>query len=127
LARLLNGAFGVLAAVALAGLVRDHLTPRGGAAAGLVFFTLPITWSLMTRAGSDLSLALYTCLAVSAFFAWRADDRTGDLRRAALCAGFGGGSTLMGPLLPALLGVAVLLVLARRALPLRRALGSAFA
>jgi hypothetical protein len=107
LARLLNAAFGVLAALALARLVGAHLRPRAGAAAAVVFFTLPMTWSLMTRTASDLALLLYAFLAVAAFLAWRADGRGGDLRRAALLAGLGAGTKLMGPLLAVLLGLAV--------------------
>jgi hypothetical protein len=107
LARLLNAAFGVLAALALARLVAAHLRPRAGAAAAVVFFTLPMTWSLVTRTASDLAFLLYAFLAVGAFFAWRAEGRGADLRRAALLAGLGAGTKLMGPLLAVLLGLAV--------------------
>ena len=119
-ARLLNGTFGVLAAVALAALVRRGFGFRSGAAAGALFFTLPITWSLMTRAGADLALVLYTTLAATAFVAWHADGRTSDLRRAALFAGLAGGSKVMGLLVPALVGAGVVATLAWRALPTRR-------
>jgi hypothetical protein len=120
LARLVNGAFGVLAALALATLVRRHLAPRAGAAAGALFFTLPITWSLMTRAGADLAVVLYAASAVSAFLDWQGEGRAGDLRRAAVMAGLAGGSKVMGLLVPALLGIAVLAVLGWRATPVRR-------
>src|SRR5262245_15019985 len=126
LARLLNGAFGVLATLAFARLVGGRLAAGAGVAGALLFFTLPVTWSLMTRAGSDLALLLYSCLAVDTFLAWRADGRGADLRRTALLAGFAGGSKLMGPLLPALVGLAVVGVVARR-LPVRRAVGTAVA
>jgi hypothetical protein len=121
LARLLNGAMGVLAALALASLVRRHMAPRAGAIAGALFFTLPITWSLMTRAGSDLAVVLYTALAVAAWLAWSAGGSAGDLRRAALLAGLAGGSKVMGLLVPALVGAGVLATLAWRTTPLRRA------
>src|SRR5439155_11658060 len=91
LARLLGGTFGVLAALGVARLVRDHLAPRAGAAAGVLFFTLPITWALMTRASSDLALVLYAELAVDALLAWEARGGAGDLARTALFAGFAGG------------------------------------
>ena len=120
LARLLNGAMGVGAALALAALVGRRLAPGAGAIAGALFFTLPITWSLMTRAGADLAVVLYAALATAAFLAWAVEGGEGDLRRAALMAGLAGGSKLMGLLVPALLGAALLAVLAWRAEPGRR-------
>src|SRR5207247_6443166 len=121
---LLNGAMGVAAALALATLVGRHLAPRAGAIAGALFFTLPITWSLMTHAGVGLAVVLYAALATAAFLAWAAEGRGADLRRAALMAGFAAGSKLMGLLVPALLGAAVLAVLAWRAEPRRRLAGA---
>src|SRR5881628_3440942 len=50
LARYLNGAFGVLTALALGALTRRHLGEQSGPAAAALFFTLPITWSMMTHA-----------------------------------------------------------------------------
>src|SRR5207244_8479489 len=91
-----------------------------GAIAGALFFTLPITWSLMTHAGVDLAVVLYTALGTAAFLAWAAEGRAGDLRRAALMAGLAAGSKLLGLLVPALLGAALLAVLAWRAEPGRR-------
>src|SRR2546426_3327786 len=127
LARLLNGAMGVAAALALAALVGRHLAPRAGAVAGALFFTLPITWSLMTHAGVDLAVVLYTALGTAAFLAWAAEGRAEDLRRAALMAGLAAGSKLMGLLVPALLGAALLAVLAWRAAPGRRLARAALA
>jgi len=127
LARLLNGAMGVAAALALATLVGRRLAPRAGAVAGALFFTLPITWSLMTRAGSDLAVVLYAALAAAAFLAWAREGDGAHLRRAALMAGFAGGSKVMGLLVPALLGTAVLAVLVRRGQPPRRLAGPALA
>jgi hypothetical protein len=114
LARFLNGAFGVLATLALAALVRRHVARELAAAVALLFFTLPVTWSLMTRAGSDLPVVLYAALGLAALLDWRASGAAGDLRRAALMAGFAGGSKVMGLLVPALLGLGVVVVLARR-------------
>jgi hypothetical protein len=127
LPRLVNGTFGVLAALALAALVRRSFGFRSGAAAGALFFSLPITWSIMTRAGADLALVLYTALAATAFVVWHTDGRASDLRRAALFAGLAGGSKVMGLLVPALLGAGVLATLAWRALPVRRMVGAATA
>src|SRR5947199_4114686 len=127
LARLLNGAMGVAAALALATLVGRHLAPRAGAIAGALFFTLPITWSLMTHAGVDLAVVLYAALATAAFLAWAAAGRAGDLRRAALMAGLAGGGQLPGLLVPALLGAGLLAVLPRRAEPARRPVRPALA
>src|SRR6184192_3057853 len=127
LARLLNGALGVAAALALATLAGRHLAPRAGAVAGALFFTLPISWSLMTHAGVDLAVVLYTALATAAFLAWAAEGRGADLRRAALMAGFAAGSKLTGLLVPTLLGAALLAVLAWRAEPRRRLAGAGLA
>jgi len=55
-ARVVNAASGVLAAVALASLVRRHLDRRLGVVAGALFFTMPMTWSQMTRSGADMSV-----------------------------------------------------------------------
>jgi len=127
LARLLNGTLGVAAALALATLAGRHLAPRAGAVAGALFFTLPISWSLMTHAGVDLAVVLYAALATTAFLAWVADGSGADLRRAALMAGLAGGSKPMGLLVPALLGAGLLAVLARRAEPARRRVRPALA
>jgi len=90
-----------------------------------VFFSLPLTWSVMTHAGSDLALVVYAGLAIAAFFTWRADGRSADLRRAALLAGFGAGTKLMGPLLAVLLGVAIVVTRARRTRSVPRTLATA--
>jgi hypothetical protein len=127
LARLLGGTTGVLATLALAALARRHLAREAGAVVGTLFFTLPITWSLMTRAGSDLTLVLYGTLALAALLDWIRSTEDGDLRRAAIMAGFAGGSKVMGLLVPALLGIVVLAVLLRRSRPLTRAAASALA
>jgi hypothetical protein len=118
LARLLNGTMGVLAALALGGVAR-RLSPHAGAVAGTLFFTLPITWSLMTRAGSDLAVVLYAALAVGALLDWRVGGRNEDLRRAGLAAGLAGGSKVMGLLVAPLLAIAMLALLVRRATPWR--------
>jgi len=122
LARLMNAVSGVLAAVALATLARRHLDRRLGVVVGALFFTLPITWSGMTRAGADMSVVLYAGLAVSALLDWASDARGADLRRAAVFAGFAGGAKVMGLLVPTLVGLGVLVVLVRQ----RTALGAAF-
>jgi hypothetical protein len=127
LARCLNAVSGVMAALALATLARRHLDRRLGIVAGALFFTMPMTWSQMTRSGADMSVVLYGALAVSAMLDWAAGRRGRDLRRAALFAGLAGGSKVMGLLVPALVGIGVLVVLARRRPPLGRALASAIA
>ncbi|MFN8545927.1 MAG: glycosyltransferase family 39 protein [Candidatus Binatia bacterium] len=125
LARFFNGATGVLAALALARLARRHLGRETGLAAGALFFTLPITWSLMTRAGSDLAVVFFGALAAEALLDWGVSRASSDLRRAAVMAGFAGGSKVMGLLLPALVGVGVLAVLARGGRPWRARLEEA--
>src|SRR5438445_399029 len=74
-ARFLNAAFGVLTALALASLARRHVGADSGPATGALFFTLPINWSLMTRAGSDIPVVLYAVLATGALLDWMASDR----------------------------------------------------
>src|SRR2546430_970859 len=120
LARYLNGAFGVLTALALGALTRRHLGEESGPAAAALFFTLPITWSMMTHAGSDMPVVLYGCLALGALLDWTETGRSADVRRAGLMAGLAGASKVMGLLVPALTGGALLVLLLRRALPLRR-------
>jgi hypothetical protein len=121
LARCLNAVSGVMAALAVATLARRHLDRRLGVVVGVLVFTMPMTWSQMTRSGADMSVIVYAGLAVSAFLDWAYGARAGDLRRAAIFAGLGGGSKVMGLLVPALVGIGVLAVLARR----RPALGDA--
>src|SRR5207244_9055842 len=87
LARFLNGVFGVLAGLALAALARRHLGAEWGPATGTLFFTLPITWSMMTHAGADLPVVLYASLAIAALLDWTASGRAADVRRAGLMAG----------------------------------------
>jgi 4-amino-4-deoxy-L-arabinose transferase-like glycosyltransferase len=125
LARFLNGATGVLAALAVARLVRRHMAPGAGAAAGVIFLTLPITWTLMTRAGSDLAVVLYAALTLGALLEWTTSGRGADLRLAALMAGLAGGSKTMGLLVPALAGLGVLAVLTQRGLAFRRMIAPA--
>jgi hypothetical protein len=121
LARLLNAAAGVMSALSVATLARRHLDRRLGVAVGVLVFTMPMTWSQMTRSGADMSVVVYAGLAVTAFLDWALGARPGDLRRAAIMAGLAGGSKVMGLLVPALVGIGVLVVLARR----RPAIGQA--
>jgi hypothetical protein len=117
LARLLNVAFGVLAALAVAALVRRHLARNLGAVAGTLFFTLPITWSLMTRAGADLPVIAYAALAMTAFLDWSRQGTTSALQLTAVAAGLAGASKTMGLLVPALVGLAIVALAIRRAWP----------
>jgi hypothetical protein len=125
LARCMNAASGVLAALALATLARRHLDRRLGAVVGALAFTMPMTWSQMTRSGADMSVVVYAGLAVSAFLDWAYGQRPADLRRTAIFAGLAGASKMMGLLVPALVGIGLLVVLVQRRPPLARALGSA--
>jgi hypothetical protein len=127
LARCMNAVTGVMAALALATLARRHLDRRVGILVGALFFSMPMTWSQMTRSGADMSVVLYGALAVAALLDWAAGQRGRDLRRGAIFAGFAGGSKVMGLLVPALVGIGVLVVLARRRPPLGRVLSSALA
>jgi hypothetical protein len=125
LARCMNAVSGVLAALALATLARRHLGRGLGLVAGALFFTMPMTWSQMTRSGADMSVVVYAALAVSAWLDWTKSERDADLRRTAIYAGLGGASKMMGLLVPALVGIGILVVLARRRPPIGRAIGAA--
>jgi hypothetical protein len=125
LARLLNAVSGVLAALALATLARRHLDRRLGGLVGGLFFTLPLTWSQMTRSGADTCLVAFAALALAAFLDWAYGARPGDLRRTAIYAGLAGGSKVMGLLSPALVGLGILVMLIRRRTPIGRAVGAA--
>ena len=125
LARCMNAASGVLAALALATLARRHLGRGLGLVAGALFFTMPMTWSQMTRSGADMSVVVYAALAVSAWLDWTKSERDADLRRTAIYAGLGGASKMMGLLVPALVGIGILVVLVRRRPPIGRAIGAA--
>lgn len=114
LARLLNATSGVLAALALATLVRRHLDRRLGVVAGALFFTMPMCWSQMVRAGADTSLVAYAALAVTAWLDWATGRRASDLRRAGVLAGLAGGTKVMGLLVPALVELGVVAVLVQR-------------
>jgi hypothetical protein len=127
LARLLNATAGVLAAVSLATLARRHFDRRLGIVVGALFFTMPMTWSQMTRSGADMSVVAYAALAVSAWLDWAYGQRPADLRRTAIYSGLAGGSKVMGLLVPALVGIGILVVLVRRRPPLVRAVGNALA
>src|SRR5262249_20256267 len=114
LARLLNAVSGVIAALGLATLARRHFDRRLGAVAGALFFTMPMCWSQMVRAGADLSLVGYGAFAVTAWLDWALGQRGSDLRRAGIFAGLAGGAKVMGLLIPTLVGIGVLVVLVRR-------------
>src|SRR5262249_28210732 len=107
LTRGLNAVSVVLGAAALASLPRRHLGAGLGVVVGVLYFTMPFSWAQMTRAGADQSVVAYTALAVSAVLDWARGARPGDLRRAAIFAGFAGASKVMGLLTPALVGIVV--------------------
>jgi hypothetical protein len=108
LALLLNAAWLPLAAGALARLVDRHLWRGVGGVAAALLITLPMAWSLATKAGADLTLVACTTLALGAFLDWRRREDGGALRRCALAAGLAGGTKVMGLLTPALLGASLL-------------------
>jgi hypothetical protein len=127
LARLLNAVSGVLAAIGIATLVRRHFDRRLGVVAGTLFFTMPMWWSKMVRVGVDACLVTYTVLAVSAWLDWVRRRRPADLRRTGILAGLAGGSKVMGLLVPALIGIGILVTLARRRVAPARILGASVA
>jgi hypothetical protein len=109
LALLLNVTWVPLAAAAQALLVERYLWRGAGAAAAALLVTMPMTWSLGTKGGSDLALVAYTTLAVTGLLEWRRGGDGGTLRRTALLAGLAGGTKVMGLLTPGLVGAFVLL------------------
>src|SRR5262249_45005129 len=127
LARLMNAVSGVLAALGLATLARRHFDRRLGAVVGALFFTMPMCWSQMVRAGADLSLVGYGAFAVTAWLDWALGQRGSDLRRAGIFAGLAGGAKVMGLLIPTLVGIGVLVVLVRRRAGLGRFVGTSLA
>jgi hypothetical protein len=110
LALLTNVVWLPLAAGALARLVDRHLWRGVGGTAAALLITVPIGWSLASKAGADLPLCAFTTLAVTAFLDWRRSMEGGALRRCALAAGLAGGTKVMGLLTPALLGAGLLVV-----------------
>lgn len=124
LARLMNAVAGVLSAVALATLVRRHFDRRLGIVAGALYFTLPISWSQMVRSGADTSVVIYAALAVSAWLDWTRSQRGDDLRRTAILCGLAGGAKMMGLLVPALVGIGILVVMLRRRVAPARFVGA---
>ncbi|HWP64737.1 MAG TPA: hypothetical protein VNO26_02345 [Candidatus Limnocylindria bacterium] len=110
LALLANAAWLPLAAAALTRLVDRHLRHGMGGVAAALLITVPMAWTIASKAGADLALLGYTTLATSAFLDWRLADDGRALRRCALAAGFAGATKVMGLMTPALIGAGVLLV-----------------
>ena len=83
-----------------------------------------MTWSQMTWSGADMSVVVYAALAVSAFLDWVPGSAppTSVARRSSRLAG---ASKMMGPLVPALVGIGILVVLGQRRPSLGRAIGGA--
>lgn len=114
LALFLNALWLPLAGGALARLVDRHLWRGMGGAAAAIFMTLPVAWTLASKAGADLALVGLTILAAGAFLDWRRSESSGARWRCALAAGLAAGTKVMGLLAPALFGAALLLVAWRK-------------
>lgn len=108
LARLLNATYGVLLALAVFALGRRAFSRQTGVWAALLFVTMPFTATLMIRAWVEFALSLYVVLAVIALLAWRRSAARTWLALAAVMAGFAAGTKLIGLLVPAVLGLVVL-------------------
>ena len=108
LARVLAAVTEILAAMAFGLLLERHVLPGAGVLGAVTFFTLPISWSQMARAGVDTGVTLYALLAVNAVLNWWRTDHAGDLWRTALMAGCAGTCKVFGLLVPALVGLVVL-------------------
>src|SRR5205085_3460988 len=80
----------------------------------LLFVTMPLTTTLMTRAWVEFALTLYVALAVLGVMSWRESGSRPWLAAAAVMAGFAGGTKLMGLLAASLLGAVVGIELLRR-------------
>ncbi len=109
LARLVNVAYGVLATLAVFALARRAFGRAVGWWAALLFFTFPMTATLMIRAWVEFALTLYVLLAMLAVLAWRESGNRTWLALGAVMGGLGAGTKLMGVMAPALLGVVVFL------------------
>jgi hypothetical protein len=114
LARLLNDAFGVLLAFTVFALGRRVFSRQTGVWAALLFVTMPLTATLMIRAWVEFTLTAYAVLAVIALLGWRRSGARTWLALAAVMAGFAAGTKLIGLLVPALIGLAVLAHVVRR-------------
>ncbi len=127
LARLVYLLYAGLGAAALATLTRRHLARSLGPATAAMFLTLPMTCALVLRAGPGLALVAYAALATSAVLDWARGERAGDLARAAVLAGLGAGTSVLGLLVPVVLALVVLVVTIERAWPIGRVLSTGVA
>lgn len=109
LARLLNAAYGVLTTLAVFCLGRRLFSRPAAVWAAILFWTLPLTATLMVRAWVEFALAAYVVLAVLAVLSWRDTGARVWLAVAAVMAGFSGGTKIMGVLAAVLLGAVILI------------------
>jgi 4-amino-4-deoxy-L-arabinose transferase-like glycosyltransferase len=114
LARFVNVAYGVLATLAVFSLGRRCFGRTVGLWAALLFFTMPLTATLMIRAWVELALSFYVVLSLIAVLAWRETGVRSWLALGAVMGGFAAGTKLTGMLAPALIGVVVFLTAAGR-------------
>ncbi len=108
LARLVNVLYGGLLTLGVFVLGRRAFSRQTGVWAAALFLTMPLTATLMIRAWVEFTLTFYVVAATIALLAWRRSDAHAWLALAALMAGFAAGTKIIGLLVPAALGIVVL-------------------
>jgi Dolichyl-phosphate-mannose-protein mannosyltransferase len=114
LARLLNVVYGVLTVLAVFALGRRLFSRAIGTWAAILFWTLPLTATLMVRAWVEFALTAYVLLALLAVLSWREGGSRVWLAIGAVMAGFAGGTKIMGLLAAAVLGGLIFIESLRR-------------
>jgi hypothetical protein len=104
----------VLCTLAIFATGRRWFARGVGVWAALLFATMPLTTTLMTRAWVEFALTLYVVLAMLAVMSWRETGSRAWLALGAVMAGLAGGTKLMGLLAAALLGIVIAVELLRR-------------
>jgi len=107
LARLFHALFGILTALALYGFGRACFDAAVGLVAAAVFFSAPITTTLMTQAWVDLGVVFYTLMALWAFVRWWGTGRGSELLLAAIMAGLAGATKPLGLATALVLGLGI--------------------
>lgn len=109
LARLFHALFGILTAFALYGFGRACFGAAVGLVASAVFFSAPMTTTLMTQAWVDLGVVFYTLMALWAFVRWWDTGRGSELLLAAIMAGLAGATKPLGLATGFVLGLGIVL------------------
>lgn len=93
---------------------RRYLNGQVGLLAAVIFSSTPTAWSLSSVALVEMLLALYTFLAMFAFFNWLKHGDRSNWMLSAVCGGLAASTKLNGALTPLFLGVLLLAVMLLR-------------